>query len=158
MTTTNHTVPEWISDRKIYATDTESIPWTPFPGVEGDWFKILHMDDDNFSATVLLRTDPSFEPNLHRHLGAAELFNLKGSWGYEGFGIMGPGGYTYEPGGVVHFPHVEDEIIVLAILHGPIQPFDADGNPLPNLVDNDVFYRLAKANDAVGHLSYLRRD
>jgi anti-sigma factor ChrR (cupin superfamily) len=129
--------------------DTDQIPWTefPFPGVR---FKLLNIDDHNDALTMILYVDAGIQTPIHKHLGAVEVYTISGRWRYQE-GEIGPGGYAYEPNGVIHEPESETDLEMFIVAHGPVMNYDEEGN-IVGIVDNDVLYDLARANNAIGHL------
>jgi quercetin dioxygenase-like cupin family protein len=139
-------------------TDTESIPWTPFV-LEGMYFKLLDYDGDR--CTILARLDKGAKLAIHQHLAPVELFVLEGSFGYvdDETGkeyLVRKYGYMYEPPGTAHRPVSPEGGLGVSILHGKIRGFDDQGNERD--VGPSEYYRLAKLNNAVGHLQDLESD
>jgi hypothetical protein len=51
----------------------------------------------------------------------------------------------------VHLPEQEGEVLMFAIMHGPIVAYD-DSGAVAGMITADLLYDLAVANDAAGHL------
>jgi anti-sigma factor ChrR (cupin superfamily) len=109
---------------------SDQMPWIPFPGIEGSHFKLLRLDRETDGGIFLLRIQPGVRGPLHKHFGSVEYYNLKGELNF-GKVKLGPGSYAYELGGFKHSedPPEREETITLFIVHGPLQAYDADGNP-----------------------------
>jgi hypothetical protein len=131
--------------------DVNTIPWTEFP-MEGVSFRLLRVDEQNGGCTLMFKTLATAPPSpIHKHLGHLETYNIYGNWGY-GESRVGPDTYMYEPAGTIHAPwFVGEELLLFAIMRGPIGGLDDDGN-VNSIVDGDLLYQLAAANNAVGHL------
>lgn len=132
--------------------DCDNIPWTPFP-MPGTAYKLLNVNETTGASTILLYVSEGAQAPLHRHLGGAEAYNIFGRWAYEGEDndVIGPNCYIYEPAGITHLPKQEGEALMFGIFHGPVVGYDENGN-VAGVIDADVLYDLAAANDAVGHL------
>lgn len=132
------------------------IPWTRLaaPGLPGLEFKLLHLDDDRGTATMLMKIDAAHQLDLHKHLAAVEVFVVSGSFHYEN-GEVFEGEYMFEAGGVKHAPGSRNGAIIFVVAHGAVQTLDASGS-VAATVDNDVLYELASANGAVAHLQRTR--
>lgn len=131
----------------------ESIPWTPFVFPD-TWFKLLNVNAERGSMTLILRAGKDAPTPLHKHIGAAEIFVLKGSFAYEE-GSGSSGDYVYEAGGVVHIAEAGEEVEAYVIFHGPLVGFDDAGN-VTGIMDADLILDLAKANGAAGHIEAAR--
>lgn len=93
--------------------NTATIARSPFP-LNGAYFKLLHLDDDQGKASFLLKIPVGCAAEIHRHLAAVEAFVVQGSFSYPGEGTVRAGDYDYEPGGMVHEPaSEEDENLIL---------------------------------------------
>jgi 2,4'-dihydroxyacetophenone dioxygenase len=78
--------------------DTDAMPWIPTG--PGKSFRPLRLEDDGWSE--LMRLEPGSVVALHRHTGDVHALNLSGRREIIGTGeIVGPGGYVYEPPGLV---------------------------------------------------------
>ncbi|WP_430335836.1 2,4'-dihydroxyacetophenone dioxygenase family protein [Rhodococcus sp. ACT016] len=132
-------------------TNCDIIPWTPFP-MPGTSFKLLNINETTGATSILLYVSEGAQAPLHRHIGAAEAYNIFGNWAYEGEADpIGPNCYVYEPGGIVHLPKQESESLMFGIFHGPIVGYDDDGN-VAGIITADLLWDLAEANGAVAHL------
>jgi anti-sigma factor ChrR (cupin superfamily) len=129
--------------------DTATIPWTEFP-FPGTRFKLLNINDHNDALTMILRVDRGVQTPIHKHLGAVEVYTIEGNWSYQE-GEVGAGGYSYEPNGVIHQPASDTDLEMFIVAHGPVLNLTDDGD-IAGIIDNDVLYDLAKANNAIGHL------
>lgn len=129
---------------------TASLAWTRW-AMPGTWFKLLHLDDEAPSFTILLKVDAGTEAGLHKHFGAAHAFTLEGEWGYE-HGTVRAGDYIREAGGVTHAPFTGPQgTVMFATVKGPLAAVDASGQVVA-VVDNDWHFAAAKANGAAGHV------
>ncbi|MEV6136690.1 cupin domain-containing protein [Nocardia sp. NPDC051990] len=129
----------------------DNIAWTPFP-MPGTAFKLLNINETSGATTILLYVSEGAQAPLHRHLGAAEAYNIFGNWAYEGEAEpIGPNCYVYEPAGVVHLPKQENESLMFGIFHGPIVGYNDDGS-VAGVITADLLWDLAAANDAIAHL------
>lgn len=65
-----------------FITRTDQISWTRLnkPGLEGIQYKILNFDENRGYMVVLNTFDPGSRFAPHKHLGAVEIFMLKGSF------------------------------------------------------------------------------
>lgn len=138
--------------------DLDSIPWTPFP-VPGNYFKLLHVDEVGGGFTFYLKTDADAPPLVHKHVGGALIYNIKGHWQYEGYPEIGPNYFLYEPSGVIHqplFTEFAEENEMIIFMHGCIVGYNEDGIT-SGVIDADLMYELAEANGAAGHLPRARR-
>lgn len=128
----------------------EQLPWTPW-GMPGTYFKLLKLDDGVGMMVFLLKVDPNVELSPHKHFGNANVYVLKGGFGYEN-GQVFKGDYMCEGGGITHKPFTyNEETLMLAFGFGPVAGFDDNGN-LVGLIDNDWMYEAAKANGAADHI------
>jgi anti-sigma factor ChrR (cupin superfamily) len=132
--------------------NTAAIPWSPFP-LNGTFFKLLHLDDDQGKATFLLKIPVGCVAEVHKHLAAVEAFVVQGGFSYPGEGTVRAGDYVYEPGGMVHEPASEggEDLILFVVAQGPVQGFNPDGSP-GGLIDNDLIYEFAAAGGAAQHV------
>ncbi|MCG8441303.1 MAG: 2,4'-dihydroxyacetophenone dioxygenase family protein [Caulobacterales bacterium] len=132
--------------------NTGPIPWSPFP-LEGTFFKLLHLDDDQGKASFLLKVPAGEAAAVHKHLAAVEAFVVQGGFSYPGEGSVAVGDYVYEPGGMVHEPRAEGEedLILFVVAQGPVQGVNEDGTP-GGLIDNDLMYQFAVNGGAAGHV------
>jgi anti-sigma factor ChrR (cupin superfamily) len=132
------------------------IPWTRLaaPGLPGLEFKLMRLDDDRGTATMLMKIDAAQQLDLHKHLAAVEVYVVSGSFHYEQ-GEVYPGEYMFEAGGVKHAPGSREGAVIFVIAHGAVQTLDAAGNVVAT-VDNDALYALAAANGAASHLRRTR--
>jgi hypothetical protein len=90
---------------------------------------------------------------MHLHMGAVEIYTVRGTWSYQE-GTLTAGGYAYEPSGVLHEPDSETEVELFIVNRGGNLYFDDDGR-FTRWVDAHMLYTLAKANGAAGHLKHL---
>ena len=129
----------------------DDVPWTPFP-MPGTSFKLLNINETTGATTILLYVSEGAEAPLHCHLGAAEAYNIFGTWAYEGEAkAIGPNCYVYEPAGIVHLPKQESESLMFGVFHGPIIGYNETGS-VAGVITADLLWDLAKANNAAGHL------
>ena len=138
-----------VSKAGTYMANADEIPWTPFVFPK-TFFKLLHLDEDRGSVTLLLLAEQGAPTPLHKHIGAAEIYVLRGSFSYEE-GTAHPNYYVHEAGGVVHVAEADDEIMAFVVFHGPLVGYNDDGS-VSGVCDCDLFYELAAQNGAVGHL------
>jgi len=132
------------------------IPWTRLaaPGLPGLEYKLLHLDDDRGTATMLMKVDAAQQLDLHKHLGAVEVYVVSGSFYYEN-GEVFEGEYMFEAGGVSHAPGSREGAVIFVVAHGAVQTLDANRKVVAT-VDNDFLYELARTNGAVDHLERKR--
>lgn len=132
--------------------NTAGIPWSPFP-LDGTFFKLLHLDDDQGKATFLLKIPVGCVAEVHKHLAAVEAFVVQGGFSYPGEGSVGAGDYVYEPGGMTHEPAAEgdEDLVLFVVAQGPVQGVNPDGSP-GGIIDNDLMYRFATEGGAAGHV------
>jgi quercetin dioxygenase-like cupin family protein len=138
-----------INKSGTYMADVDGIPWTPFVFPK-TFFKLLHLNEDRGTVTLLLLAEKGAPTPIHKHIGAAEIYVLRGSFTYEE-GAAGPNYYVHEAGGVVHVAEANDEILAFVVFHGPLVGYNEDGS-VSGVCDCDLFYELAERNGAVGHL------
>ncbi|MEQ5843778.1 cupin domain-containing protein [Paraburkholderia acidicola] len=150
---------DFESDKRIvrkagsFFVNPESIPWTSFPFPDTQ-FRLLNVDFQKGSMTLILRAGPDALTPLHKHIGAAELFVLNGWFSYEeGKGTKGD--YVYEAGGVIHVAEAGNGVEALILFHGPIIGLD-DSYSVTGVIDAEMVYSLAKANGATAHIDKAR--
>ncbi|HEX3591560.1 MAG TPA: 2,4'-dihydroxyacetophenone dioxygenase family protein [Pseudonocardiaceae bacterium] len=131
----------------------DDIPWTPFPDGTGADFKLLNVDIGSGGWTTIMRFPQGVEIPMHLHLGAVEIYTIRGSWSYQE-GRLTDGGYAYEPSGVIHEPSSETEVELFIVSRGSNLYFDEDGR-FTMWLDAHMLYTTAKANNAVHHLRHL---
>jgi quercetin dioxygenase-like cupin family protein len=110
----------------------------------------LAFNDARSSVSLLVLAEKDAPTPIHKHLGAAEIYMLKGSLSYEE-GTAREGDYLFEAGGTVHIAEARDEVLSLVIFHGPLMGYNDDGS-VAGVCDVDLFYKLAADNNAVAHL------
>jgi 2,4'-dihydroxyacetophenone dioxygenase len=132
---------------------TGDIPWTRFPDNAGGEFKLLNVDIGSGGWTTLMRFPDGVEIPMHLHMGAVEIYTIRGTWSYQE-GTLTAGGYAYEPSGVLHEPDSESEVELFIVNRGGNLYFDEDGR-FTRWVDAHMLYTLAKANGAAEHLKHL---
>jgi 2,4'-dihydroxyacetophenone dioxygenase len=99
--------------------DNEAVPWAAFTVGET---KVLHCDPEKELIVSIVRAFPNTETGLHRHLGHAFGYTLKGAWGHDRLFKYTPGVYNYETPGVVHqFLNGPEVTEVLFINEGVIE-------------------------------------
>ena len=135
-------------------TDTNLIPWTAF-FLNGVDYKLLDFTGDR--CTLLVKLEKGTKLAIHQHLGPVEVYLMSGSFGYvdEATGeshMIYAGGYLYEPPSTVHQPVSPDGFTGIAVIHGDVLGFAADGSQV-NIGPID-YYRRAKENNAVAHLNF----
>lgn len=133
-------------------TDTHKIPWTAF-FLNGVDYKLLDFTGDR--CTLLVKVEKGTKLAIHRHLQPVELFLMSGSFGYHDqttgtTDMIYEGGYLYEPPGTVHEPTSPDGFTGIAVIHGEVAGFDANGNEIS--IGPKDYYARAKENNAVAHL------
>jgi 2,4'-dihydroxyacetophenone dioxygenase len=128
------------------------IEWSPFP-LRGTFFKALHLDDASGRATFILKIPAGVTADPHKHLASVEAYVIQGGFSYEGEGSVVAGDYVWEPGGIVHEPGPDGntDLIMFVVAHGPVQGVNPDGS-LGGVIDNDLIYAFAKANNQHHHL------
>ncbi len=132
--------------------DVGQLEWAPF-AMPGTTFKLLNLDNSSGRATFLLRIPAGLKVDPHKHLGSVEAYVIQGSFSYSEEGSVHAGGYVWEPGGAVHQPIAEgdEDLVMFVVAHGPIQAVDPDG-ALGGVLDNDLFFELARAANQHAHL------
>ncbi len=133
-------------------TDTHKIPWTSF-FLNGVDYKLLDFAGER--CTLLVKVEKGTKLAIHQHLQPVELYLMSGSFGYHDAqtgttDVIYEGGYLYEPPGTVHEPTSPDGFVGIAVIHGAVAGFDADGKQV-NIGPQD-YYQRAKENNAVAHL------
>jgi quercetin dioxygenase-like cupin family protein len=141
--------PRVVSKPGSYMVDIDKVPWTEFIFAKS-YFKLLNFDANQGKSTLLVKSEKGAPTHLHKHVGAAEIYVIKGSFSYEE-GTAHTGSYVHEAGGVVHIAQAEEEVLAYVTFYGPLVGFN-DDNSISGLCDVDLFYDLAKKNNAVGHL------
>jgi quercetin dioxygenase-like cupin family protein len=131
---------------KTQFVNPDTIPWTPWV-MGGIDFKLLNVDGEK--ATLITRVQANPPLAVHEHLGATELYVIKGKICYDGLETSA-GGYMYEPPGTIHEPTIPVYSEFLAIFHGPLRGFTSDGTE--HLIKTQDYYELAKQNGAIAHL------
>ncbi len=133
-------------------TDTNKIPWTAF-FLNGVDYKLLDFAGDR--CTLLVKVEKGTKLAIHQHLKPVELYLISGSFGYTDpetghTDMIYAGGYLYEPPGTVHEPTSPDGFMGVAVIHGHVLGFSADGQEVR--IGPEDYYRRAKENNAVAHL------
>ncbi|WP_159591279.1 cupin domain-containing protein [Hydrogenophaga sp. BPS33] len=133
-------------------TDTNTIPWTSF-FLNGVDYKLLDFAGER--CTLLVKVEKGTKLAIHQHLKPVELYLMSGSFGYEDAesgtaDMIYAGGYLYEPPGTVHEPTSPDGFVGVAVIHGHVVGFDAQGKEVR--IGPEDYYRRAKENNAVAHL------
>lgn len=147
-TPVNSAVPV-VSKKRTYLVDIDHVPWTPFVFPQ-TFFKLLRIDDANSSVTVMVLAHKDAPTPIHKHVGDAEIYVISGSLSYEE-GTAHAGYYLHEAAGTVHIAEAEREVLALVMFKGPLVGYNDDGS-VAGICDPDLFYQLAKDNNAVGHL------
>lgn len=132
---------------------THTIPWTPDPDGGPGEFKLLSVDIGSGGWTTLNRFPDDAHIPMHLHMGAVEIYTIRGAWSYQE-GELTAGGYAYEPAGVLHEPDAESDVELFIVNRGGNLYFDDEGR-FTKWVDAHVLYTTAKANGAVEHLRHL---
>ncbi|MGE0230947.1 MAG: cupin domain-containing protein [Flavobacteriaceae bacterium] len=138
-------------------TDTNNIPWTEFY-IDGVDFKLLNYDGER--VTIVTRIKKGTKLAIHQHMGPVELYVIEGSFGYKDAetgrdNMIYAGGYLYEPPSTVHEPVCPDGLLAVAVVHGPLKGFAADGSEV--YIGPKEYYEMAKANNAIAHLTETRK-
>ncbi|MEI7786054.1 MAG: cupin domain-containing protein [Betaproteobacteria bacterium] len=133
-------------------TDTHNIPWTSF-FLNGVDYKLLDFAGER--CTLLVKVEKGTKLAIHQHLQPVELYLMSGSFGYHDAetgvtNMIYEGGYLYEPPGTVHEPTTPDGFTGIAVIHGDVAGFDAQGNQVR--IGPKDYYQRAKENNAVAHL------
>lgn len=139
-----------INKPGTYMADVEAIPWTPFVFPK-TYFKILNLNESRGTSMLLLKAERDAPTPVHKHVGAADIFVLKGSFSYEE-GTAYSNYFVHEAGGVVHVAEAQDEVLAIVTFHGPLIGYNDDGS-VSGVADCDLFYSLAEAQGAVSHLT-----
>ena len=82
-----------------------------------------------------MRVEPGHGAGLHRHTGPVHAFNLAGTRRILGSGeLVGPGDYTYEPGGMVDgWQAIGDEACIVHLhITGVVEYLDAGAESPPS--------------------------
>ena len=113
--------------------EVEKIPWTGSEFFPGLYFKYLYVDLEKGADIGLMKLDRGAQLQVHQHLSTAALFCIKGRFSYQPAGSIGPGGFGFEPYGIIHEPDTatEEETIVLTVntASSLIRFYDKSGNP-----------------------------
>ena len=121
----------------------KTLPWLILaPKV---WIKIIKMDADSGSYTLLIRAEPGAVLPPHRHVDAAEIFILKGTGHHPESGHFAEGDFVSEHKGAVHSQlafGVETEMLMM--IRGPSAFLDEDGNDM-YMMDVPFLRRLSEA-------------
>jgi quercetin dioxygenase-like cupin family protein len=133
-------------------TDTHKIPWTSF-FLNGVDYKLLDFTGER--CTLLVKVEKGTKLAIHQHLQPVELYLMTGSFGYQDAetgttDMIYEGGYLFEPPGTIHEPTSPDGFTGIAVIHGAVVGFDANGEQV-SIGPKDYFQR-AKENNAVAHL------
>ena len=146
-----------LSPRHIHQSDgsvlvrVDEIPWTPW-AMDGTWFKLLRVDDDNAAMVMLLKVAPNSPAPPHHHLGSAEVIVLEGCFSYD-YGTIRTGDYVFEAGGTTHDPTTHEEgAVMFAIVKGGLQGTDERGRPGGPVLDINWHMEMARANGAASHI------
>jgi len=133
-------------------TDTHKIPWTSF-FLNGVDYKLLDFTGER--CTLLVKVEKGTKLAIHQHLQPVELYLMTGSFGYQdaetgATDMIYEGGYLYEPPGTIHEPTSPDGFTGIAVIHGAVAGFDANGEQVS--IGPKDYYQRAKENNAVAHL------
>ena len=115
--------------------DDRDVQWLPYPGVDGMFASILHVDEDKNSADFLIKFAPNSKSVIHHHLAVTHIFVIEGDHViYEPDGsvresrptgryTVGLGGDPHDegggPNGAVIFYSVRGESDALFEIHDP---------------------------------------
>ncbi len=110
----------------------DQIPWYEGPHLPGLKIKYLWIDINAGMSASIFRISKGVQLPVHAHYSTVWLYCHSGSFTYEA-GTIGPGGFGYEPFGVIHEPDVtvaeETEMFLLGSSHNRIQLYEEDGTP-----------------------------
>ena len=115
--------------------DTENGEWIDLglpntvPGENA--MMVLRISEENGTYTALIKSKAGTYIPPHRHLGEVVVFVLEGEMHFRG-GVVGKGGYNYEPAGAVHpaTHHLVDTVYLAHVANGVIY-FNSDGSDGP---------------------------
>ncbi|OJJ48591.1 hypothetical protein ASPZODRAFT_150787 [Penicilliopsis zonata CBS 506.65] len=95
-----------------------SLPWLPLaPNV---WVRIVKMDAETGSYTIMVRAEPGGVLPRHRHLANAAIYIIKGNGAHPQTGAFKQGDFVTERDGATHEPlHFHEECELLMISDGP---------------------------------------
>jgi anti-sigma factor ChrR (cupin superfamily) len=138
------------------APDIDKIPWFDDPVIIGLASKYLMIDLNRCMSYILVKIGAGVKLPVHVHFGTATILCLKGRFTYEA-GSIGPGGFGWEPYGVVHEPDATTEETILFIINTAnalIHTYNEDGSlgPAYQMRDGLKFARDALGDIAVAHL------
>jgi anti-sigma factor ChrR (cupin superfamily) len=134
----------------------DSIPWAEDPRILGVAFKHLWIDLNSGAAAALMKIAQGALLPVHCHYSPSLIYCTKGRFTYEA-GSIGPGGFGFEPCGVVHEPEAIDEdaeILIVSFGNSILQFYNPDGSPagMFSLRDALLAAWAAHGSRAVDHL------
>lgn len=113
--------------------EVDAIPWTVSKDFPGMYYKSLYADVERGFDVGLMKLDKGAQLQVHHHLSTSLLYCVKGRFGYQPAGSIGPGGFGFEPHGIVHEPDAatEEETLVLVVSTAAnlIRMYDSEGKP-----------------------------
>jgi len=112
------------------AIDSDDIPWVPYAGFEGSYFKPLRFDVRNNVVIEIGWTQGPGVIGRHQHHGPIIAYTLEGSWSYREYDWVATAGTLVVEGpGTVHTLECKDPngFKALFIDHGNIDYFGDDG-------------------------------
>lgn len=112
----------------------DDLPWIPLgPGFK---IRVIRTDQKTGFFTVMIHADAGTVLPRHNHLGAAEIYQMKGSGYHPQTGEFRPGDYVFEHEGAIHDPvHFREESQMLMISYGPSEFLTDDNQPTGRRMD-----------------------
>ncbi len=130
----------------------ENLPWSEWV-MPGTWFKLLSVNRMIGGFTMLLKVEAGQQAPVHHHIGAIEGIMLEGEFGYdEDRGETG--WYIHEPAGAIHEPTTRTGFVMYASVFGPLMGYNDDGS-IAGIIDAEVMYKMAVANNAADHITWV---
>ena len=106
---------------------TESIPFKPL--ADGVEMRVVHIDDEAQSWTIMIHANTDSVLPRHKHLFAAEIYILNRAGDHPQTGAFHTGDYILEPPGAIHDPLVHSEEVLLIMRSaGPVDFLADDGS------------------------------
>lgn len=106
---------------------TDAMEWrTLAPGVG---IKVLRLDRESGSWTVMIRSEKGSVLPPHRHDGLAEIYIIQGAGNHPETGDFNTGDYVIESDGAIHSAlHFQEEVVQIMVSHGPSAFLNEDGS------------------------------
>lgn len=111
------------------AIDGDDLPWVPYAGFEGSFFKPLRFDVRNNLVIEIGWTQGPGVVGRHQHHGQVIAYTLEGSWFYrEHDWVAKAGTLVVEAPGAIHTLETKEGFKALFMDHGNIDFFGDDGS------------------------------